>query len=202
MKNKITLMILILFFSCNQRKDEDKLNFKKNTTKEDSLIQKIFENEKHYALSKLKLKPLKELKNKTLRIWRFPGGGAIFAELYELNIDKSELKFYSYLIREINKNETENLSELEFERNIKDEKIINDLIKITNQNSFLNIAKYNEYCKKTIACGDSYYVEFTNLETNKFFKINNDIKKCNNENLQKLKNFYSIIETLTKKHSH
>ena len=89
-----TLSILLILFACKNNKDENQNEF--NKQKENSKIELRLKNEliknQNFALKKLKLKPISKLNSKTLRIWRFPGGGAIFEEIYELNIDEKELK--------------------------------------------------------------------------------------------------------------
>ncbi|WP_348822177.1 hypothetical protein [Flavobacterium aestuarii] len=196
MKFTTTILILFLLFSCNQKKDNTKLDL---CPKTDELIKKTHDKDRNYALNKLKLGHPKDLKNKTLRIWCFYGGGAIFSELYELNIEKSELKLYSYLIEDVDKKESKELSKFEYVVKIDDKKIIADFINTTNKKSFLNIRSRNEYCESRRICGNSFEIEYINQETIKTFKVDDDIKNCNNENAQELKYFYSQLEKLISK---
>ena len=201
MKLNITILTLFLLFSCNQKTDVAKLESNKESIEVEILLKKIHDKDRNYALNKLKLKPIKDLKNKTLRIWCFYGGGAIFSELYELNIDKSELKLYSYLIRDIKESDFEELSNCEYVIKIDDKKIITEFINSTNKNSFLDIKSRNEYCEILRGCGDGFEIEYINQETIKTFEVDDAIKKCNNENAQELKYFYSILEKLIAKYS-
>lgn len=198
MKNNFILLLLILIISCNQKKDKVKLDV--NQTKAESKLLSILEGHKKNALSKLNLQPINKLPNKTLRIWRFPSGGAVFSELYELNIDKHELILYSYLIEKIDERKVENLSEIEFVAEIKDKKIIDELTHLTQQNSFFEID--NSYCKEKPSCNDSYLIEFKNNDTYKTFELESNIKKCNSEKAKTIKNLYTIIEKLIRIYNH
>lgn len=201
MKLTTTILTLFLLFSCNQKKDDVKLDLYPKTT-EEILIKKIHDKDRNYALNKLKLRQTKNLKNKTLRIWCSYGGGAIFSELYELNIEKAELKLYSYLIGDINKSDFKELSKYEYAVKIEDKKIITDFINTTNKKSFLNIKSRNEYCESRRQCGNGFEIEYINQETIKTFEVDDGIKNCNNENAQELKYFYSILEKLISKKNH
>ena len=198
-----TLSILLILFACKNNKDENQNEF--NKQKENSKIELRLKNEliknQNFALKKLNLKPISKLNSKTLRIWRFPGGGAIFEEIYELNIDEKELKLYSYLTKDVNAIESKELSKLEYQKVIENKELVEKLIKFSDEKSLLKFKNSEEYCENYFGCGDSFLVEYKNLSEQNTFSLNNGIKKCSNKNTEKPKELLYIIEKTISEYS-
>jgi hypothetical protein len=165
-----------LIFSCNQKQRE--LAVTKNPSEQELLIKKLLERDKSYGLLKTGLKPLKELKNRTLRIWCFYGCGVNFGQIYELNIEKFELKSYSYLLDNADKNQFELSLKFEKTKNIIDRALIEEFIAVTNDSYFLDIKNSYDYCNVNRGCGDSFNVEYIDENKIKIFSVSNDIKNC------------------------
>jgi hypothetical protein len=198
LKFSVLLLMSFLIFSCNRKQKE--LTPIKNPSEQELLIKKLLERDKNYGLSETGLKPLKQLKNRTLRIWCHYGGGANFSQIYELNIEKSELKFYSYLRSNADKNQLESLPKFQkITKNIIDREVIEEFIVATNDNLFLDIKNSYEYCNVNRGCGDSFDIEYIDKNKIKTFSVNDHIKNCSNKEAKLLKNFYSIIEKLIEK---
>ena len=87
---KFILLISFILLACNNSKTENQieLNNQNENPETELLLKSQLVKSQNFALNKLKLNSISKLKSTTLRIWRFPGGGACFEELYELNIDK------------------------------------------------------------------------------------------------------------------
>ncbi|WP_298121194.1 hypothetical protein [Flavobacterium sp.] len=192
------LLIFFLLLSCNNYKSENQIEI--NTEKEISKNELLFKNwlikKQKTILKKLNLNDISKLNSKTLRIWRFPGGGAVFQEIYELNIDKEELKLYSSLIENVNSIETKELSKLEYQKVIKNKELTENLIKFSKEKSILKFKNIEEYCKNHLGCGDSFLIEYKdNLERNTF-SIDEGIKKCQNKNTESPKQLLELIEKM------
>ena len=192
-----------MLLACNNSKTESQIELnKQNENSETELLLKSqLVKSQNFALNKLKLNSISKLKSTTLRIWRFPGGGACFEELYELNIDKKELKLYSYLIENIRPTESENISDLEYQKVINNNELTEKLIRFSNEKSLLNFKNSNEYCKSNILCGDSFLVEFKNNFGQNTFSLNSGIKKCSNKNTESLKELFDLIEKTSSEYS-
>jgi hypothetical protein len=199
LKFSVLLLMSFLIFSCNQKQEQKELTIIKNPSEEELLIKKILEEEKKRALSKTGLRPLKELKNRTLRIWCFYGGGANFGQIYELNIEKSELKSYSYLLDNTDTNEMESFPKFEKTKNILDRGLIEEFIGRINNSRFLDIKNDYDYCSINQGCRNSFNIEYIDKNKIKTFSVNDHIKNCSNKEAKLLKNFYSIIEKLIEK---
>jgi hypothetical protein len=115
MKKLILILILVTISGCKNTSENKQSEFI-----EDSDFEKSMSEQFDYGLKKMNLKPISEVKSKTIRIWKFPGGGAAFEQMIEFNKSTSELIFYSYLLKEYeNKSE---LSGLNFTKIISDKK--------------------------------------------------------------------------------
>lgn len=205
MKFMYFFLSMILLSSCNHKKEDKKLKQKENITKNIALYD-ILVSSKNFAESRLNLKALTTIKDNVLRIWRFPGGGGGFVELYEINIDKQELIQYSCLSHDLSKQEiereTQNLSEIEFVKKIQNKKLLLKFSELTTLNSFLKIENSSHYCEMKPGCRDVYLLEYKKNEIIKTFEIDSNIKECDSKKLRTIKYLYSLIEKMAEKYGH
>jgi hypothetical protein len=197
------LLSIILLSSCNN-KSESKKSESIDRTKKNITLYNLLVKSKQFPQSRLNIKPLNEIDENIVRIWRFPGGGGIFIELYEANIHKQELTQYSILSHNLSKQEKEreiqNLSELEFVNKIKNKKLLLEISELTYDNSLLEIMNSNNYCEGKPGCRDVYLVEYKKGKFTNTFEIDSSIKECNKEKSKKIKYLYSIIEKIVEEY--
>ena len=189
-------LIFFLFFSCknNNAENQIEINTQKEISKNELFLRDLLIKNQKTILKKLNLNDISKLNSKTLRIWRFPGGGAIFQEIYDLNIDKKELKLYSYLIENVNSLESKESSKLEYQKVIENKELTENLIKFLNKKSILEFKNIEDYCEDNFGCGDSFLVKYKDNFGQNTFSINEGIKKCLNKNTESPKQFLSLIE--------
>ena len=193
MKKLIPFIILILIFGC-KNSSENKTEIVKELDFNKHLTDQI-----NYPLKKLNLKPITELKSKTLRIWKFPGGGAAFEQMIEFNKAKSELIFHSYLLEEY-ENYAE-LSKLNFSKIVNDAKLKNELNSVISNSDFINTKNSDEYCKPFIGCAELFLIEFTDGKIITKFTISHDIEKCVNPKAENAKRIFKIVNQILNKYS-
>ena len=204
MKRLIALLLISVLFGCNSISENKKIEI---TVKSELTEKEKGENEEwnfktylekaiEYPLKKLNRKPISELKSETLRIWRFPGGGAVFEQMLEFKKANSELTFHSYLIEDFENEKENQLSELNFSKRINEKGIISELKSIISDSDFIETEDSEKYCEPFWGCADVYLVEFTNgNETNKFI-INHNVEKCDNKKAENSKKIFEIINDI------
>jgi len=202
MKKLIALLLISVLLGCNSISENKKIEI---TEKSELSEKEKGENEEwnfkthldkaiEYPLKKLNRKPISESKSETLRIWRFPGGGAVFEQMLEFKKANSELTFHSYLIEEYEKENK--LSKLNFTKRINERGIISELKSIISDSEFIKTEDSEKYCEPFLGCADVYLVEFTNgNKTNKFI-INHNIEKCDNKKAKNSKKIFKIMNEI------
>lgn len=196
MKKVFILLIFFQFLSCNNNKVENKINAEKEISKNELLLKNLLIKKQKSILKKLNLNDISKLNSKTLRIWRFPGGGAVFQEIYDLNIDKKELKLYSSLIENVNSIESKKLLKLEYQKVIENKELTENLIKFLKEKSILKFKNIEDYCENHLGCGDSFLIEYKDNFGQNTFSIDEGIKKCQNENSESPKQLLELIENI------
>jgi hypothetical protein len=204
MNRLIALLLILMIFGCNSVSEKKKseitekseLNERDNGENDEWNFKEYLEKEIEYPLKKLNRESISELKSETLRIWRFPGGGAVFEQMLEFKKTNSELTFHSYLIEEFEKEKENQLSELNFSKRINEKGIISELKSIISDSEFIETEDSEKYCEPFWGCADVYLVEFTNgKKTNKFI-INHNIEKCDNEKAENSKKIFKIMNKI------
>jgi hypothetical protein len=204
MNRLIALLLILMIFGCNSVSEKKKseitekseLNERDNGENDEWNFKEYLEKEIEYPLKKLNRESISELKSETLRIWRFPGGGAVFEQMLEFKKTNSELTFHSYLIEEFEKEKENQLSELNFSKRINEKGIISELKSIISDSEFSATEDSEKYCEHFWGCADVYLVEFTNgKKTNKFI-INHNIEKCDNEKAENSKKIFKIMNKI------
>jgi len=202
MKKLIALLLISGLFGCNSISEKKKIEItekselseKEKGENEEWNFKTYLDNAIEYPLKKLNRKPISELKSETLRIWKFPGGGAVFEQMLEFKKANSELTFHSYLIEEYEKENK--LSKLNFTKRINERGIISELKSIISDSEFIKTEDSEKYCEPFLGCADVYLVEFTNgNKTNKFI-INHNIEKCDNKKAKNSKKIFKIMNEI------
>ncbi|WP_130287498.1 hypothetical protein [Aquimarina brevivitae] len=204
MNRLISVLLILMIFGCNSISEKKKseinerseLKEKVKEENEEWNFKKHLDNEIEYPLKKLNRKPISELKSETLRIWRFPGGGAVFEQMLEFNKSNSELTFHSYLIEDFEYEKENQLSKLNFSKKISEKRIISELKSIISDSEFIETEDSEKYCEPFLGCADVYLVEFTNgNKTNKFI-INHNFEKCDNKKADNSKKIFKIMNEI------
>jgi len=202
MKKLIALLLISVLLGCNSISENKKIEItekselseKEKGENEEWNFKTYLDNAIEYPLKKLNRKPISELKSETLRIWKFPGGGAVFEQMLEFKKANSELTFHSYLIEEYEKENK--LSKLNFTKRINERGIISELKSIISDSEFIKTEDSEKYCEPFLGCADVYLVEFTNgNKTNKFI-INHNIEKCDNKKAKNSKKIFKIMNEI------
>ena len=202
MNRLIALLLILLIFGCNSISEKKKseitekseLNEKEKGDNDEWNFKEYLDKEIEYPLKKLNRKSISELKSETLRIWRFPGGGAVFEQMLEFNKTNSELTFHSYLIEEFEKENQ--LSKLNFSKKINEKGIISELKSIISDSEFIEAQDSEKYCEPFWGCADVYLVEFTNGNKTTKFIINHNIEKCDNKKAENSKKIFKIMNEI------
>ena len=202
MNRIIPLLLILVLFGCNSISENKKseiteksrLNEKNTGENEEWNFKEYLTKEIKYPLKKLNRKPISELKSETLRIWRFPGGGAAFEQMLEFKKSNSKLTFHSYLLEEYEKEKE--LSKLNFSKVIKEKGFISVLESVISDSNFIKTEDSEKYCEPFWGCADVYFVEFTNgKKTNKFI-INHNVEKCDNKKAENSKKIFKIMNEI------
>jgi len=153
-----------------------------------------FENHLEFPIKKLNLKSIEKSKYENLRIWKFPGGGAIFEQMLEYKKESSELTLHSYLIEKYK--DKENFSHLNYSKKIENKFFTNELVSIIKNPEFILSKNVEEYCGMFLGCADFYLVEFTNGKKTIKFTINENIANCDNPKAENLKRIYNLMNKI------
>jgi hypothetical protein len=188
----ITITIL---YGCNEI--SDKKNIELIEKNNQSNLNKELKKGTTSPLVRLNLKPIDKLNSKTLRIWKYPGGGSAVRQILEFN--DSILTYYSYVI-----NGYENrprLSKFNFIKHINEKEIKEELELIISDSGFMKTKNSNKYCEEIWDCSDSYLIEFTNGKETMKFSMNEDIENCDNKQVENSKKIYKIVNQIINKYS-
>lgn len=154
-----------------------------------------------YGIKQLEINEIETEKNDKFRIWRFPEGGAIFEEMYEVNLMTQTLKMNRYLIDGLTKKEQEDYSNINFSREIEQDAISKELSKLVANSNFHLSKNYYEYCEYLPYLSDYYLIEIRKGNTINRFMLGEDIIDCEKKEVQELKKLYEIITKIINKNS-
>ncbi|MBJ2172745.1 hypothetical protein JBL43_00755 [Aureibaculum sp. A20] len=207
MNKLIAILLIFLIFGCKNISNNNKAELTEKpelTEKSPEQTEKwdfkhYLTKEIQYPLEKMNRKSISELDTGTLRVWRFPGGGAAFEQMLEFKESNSELTFHSYVDE---KYETEiELAELNFSETIVDKGIKEKLKAIISDPNFINTEDSEKYCEPSWSCSDVYFIQYTNGKEIGQFVVNHNIEGCDNNNVENSKNIFKIMNKVVKKYS-
>tara|TARA_R110001606_G_C15157764_1_gene626623 strand:+ start:69 stop:644 length:576 start_codon:yes stop_codon:yes gene_type:complete len=186
MKKIIPFLFILILIGCKNVSEKNKTElFKNSGLKNESQIIREFS------------KPISELNSKTLRIWKFLGGGAIFGQVLEFKESNSTLIFHSYLLENFaDKNE---FFHLNFSKNIKEKEFIEEIKSIINNSNFMTSEDSRNYCEPFFSCSDTHIIEYTNGENILKFIIEDDIEECEDKRAILSKRLFKLMTQINQK---
>ncbi|UII20563.1 hypothetical protein [Fulvivirga ligni] len=194
----ITIIFSLVILGCSDSPNDDKPNteVRSEPNKSDEIsdwnFKEYLSKQISYPLETLKLKRISQLNSETLRVWRFPGGGAAFEQLLEYNKQDSELNFHSYVLEDFK--DIGELKDLNYTKVIKDNLLIDNLKSIVSKFDLLKTQDSEQYCEGVLGCADVYLVEYTNGEQTNKFIINHNIEECDVLKAEGLKKIFVIMQ--------
>lgn len=196
--SKLLLLLIILVGSCKNERNQTN-NYSK-TEKEFDILELVIESSK-FGIKQLGIDEIEKEKTDKLRIWRFPEGGVVFEEMYEMDITTRTLEMNSYLIENLTMTDREENLDLNFSRKIESLQISDELASLIDNSNFHLSIGYDKYCDYIPYLSDYYLIEIRHYNKINRFGLGEEIKDCEKEEVEKMKKLYEVITKLVRENS-
>lgn len=199
-QNQIWKLILLLLLISSCENNSKQPNSHQDAEKEFDILESVIESSK-YGIEQLGINKIESEKRDKFRIWRFPEGGAVFQELYDLDIATRNLKLNSYLIQNLTEKERKENSDLIFSRAIQLNQTTIELANLIDSSNFQKSKRYDEYCNNLPYLSDYYLIEIRYQGEINRFGLGEDIKDCEDDQFKELKNLYEVVTKIINENS-